>query len=112
MLEWTKYGKRYSRGESRIVMSSTVLFSTDLAHSSRKEGTRWYIEGLELCFTESRSGESPGGHGKRRLDTGPGVSSSVVEWTVWQCLLVTAPQIKNVYMRIHSVSETAYRCCN
>lgn len=38
-LEWIKYGKRYSRGESHIVVSFTVLFSTDLAQSSRKEGT-------------------------------------------------------------------------
>jgi hypothetical protein len=30
-LEWTKYGKRYSRRESHIVVSFTVLFSTDLA---------------------------------------------------------------------------------
>ncbi len=41
-------------------------------------------------------------HGKDdRICTEPGVSNNVLEWA--DDLLVAAPQIKNVYMRIHVV---------
>ncbi len=46
----------------------------------------WDIEGFELCLTEGvRSGESPGGPEFQAY---------------WSAMSASAPQIKNVYMRM------------
>jgi hypothetical protein len=104
---WTKYGKRYSRGESHnIVVSFTVLFSTDIAQGSWLE--RGYppgiLKALKLRFTEVRSGESPVCTGiGDRIPQGP--KFQVACWSELSDKLVAAPQIKNVYMCIHAVRK-------